>query len=180
MRNITRSIFLLGVALVCMAGTMNASVIAQGSDLADHPVVGSWLLDTNVDDPDNGISLVVFTADGVYIEADEDGALGIGVWESTGENAGQMTFRFVEPDGMVVIRGTFDIAQGGETLTAEYTFEITGPDGDSTGQFGPGLAEGTRAEVEEMGAPEGGLEDIFGQYDMEPDASTEGTPVDNP
>ena len=164
-------VFLSVVVLLGMLGTATTSVTAQGSDLADHPLVGSWLLDTDVEDPENAVSLVVFTSDGIYIETDDDGSTGIGVWESTGDTTGQMTFRFVDSGGIAVIRASLEVSADGNTLTAEYSIEFTDPAGESTGEYGPGMAEGTRAAVEPMGEPAGSLEDLFGAFEGTPAAT---------
>ena len=56
-----------------------------------HPLVGTWLLDTNADDPANAPDVIVFTADGAYISVDAEGFPNHGVWEATGERTAGLT-----------------------------------------------------------------------------------------
>jgi hypothetical protein len=98
----------------------------------------------------------------------DDGSTGIGVWESTGDTTGQLTFRFVDPDGVASGRASLAVATDGNTLTAEYTIEFIDSAGESTGEYGPGMAEGTRAAVEPMGELAGTLEDLFGAFEGTP------------
>lgn len=159
-------VFITGTALV------NAQDTAP-TDLTGHLIVGSWLLDTDVDDPENGVTLATFTSDGFYIHTDQDGTTGHGIWESTGDTTAQLNFRLVDAEGLAIIRASVEVSAAGDTMTADYTMEFTDPTGQSTGEFGPGRAEGTRVMVEPMGEPAGTLADLFGAFE-EPDA----TPAD--
>ena len=163
-------VFLFGVS-----GSNIAAVAAQ--EMADHPILGSWMLDADPDDPANPPSLVVFTSDGSYLEVDAEGGVGVGAWESTGANSGNLTIRFLDSEvgGMGIIRASFEVAEDGDSFTAEYTIEFVDIDGESTGEYGPAPATGTRAGVEPMGEPEGSLEDLFSLWeDATPEASPEG------
>jgi hypothetical protein len=179
MRRVSCVLFAI-VLLLGVSGSTHAVAAAQAGDLADHPLVGSWLLDTDTEDPANPAALVIFSPYGTYVEAEADGTVAIGVWESTGENTANLTFRFVDEDGsIIIIRASLEVAADGNSLTAEYSFEFIGPDGESTGEYGPGSATGTRAEVEAMGEPVGSLEDLFSQFGEEdgeesPEATPEG------
>jgi hypothetical protein len=139
----------------------------------EHPIVGSWLLDTDTAVPDNPMTLAVFTSDGVYfqVEPGEGGThVGLGSWEPTGETTADMTFRIFEDDGaMLVIRAGID-SPDNQTVTATYTIEFIESDGTSSGEIGPGMAEGTRISVEPQGTPVGSFEDVF--------APEEATPTD--
>jgi hypothetical protein len=151
----------LAALLLCIFAISTASISAQGSDLAGHPLVGSWVLDSDVADPENPDSMVVFTSDGVFLETDPDGTTGVGVWESTGDTTGQVTFWYVSMDGVLVVRAGIEVSADGMIFTADYTVEFVDPAGESMGEYGPGQAEATRAEVEPMGTPAGTLEDLF-------------------
>ena len=50
------------------------------------------------------------------------------------------------------MRGTFQVAPDGQSVTATYTLEYSGG-GAPAGQIGPGSASGTRVVVEPMGSP---------------------------
>jgi hypothetical protein len=162
MRTIIRGLLLVAVMMFGPAGAGNASAVAQGADLAAHPLVGSWLLDTDAGTPDNPLSLAIFTSDGIYLEVSEGASPSVGVWESTGDTTGQLTFQFLDGGGMGMVRASVEVS--GDTLTAEYTLEFIDPTGSSTGQYGPGMAEGTRIAAEPMGTPAGTLDDLFGQF----------------
>jgi hypothetical protein len=138
-----------------------------------HPIVGSWLLDTDTANPDNPMTLAVFTSDGVYfqVEPGEGGThVGAGSWQSTGATTADMTFWIFEADGaMLLIRASID-SPDPQSVTATYTIEFIEPDGTSSGEIGPGMAEGTRISVEPQGTPVGSFEDVF--------APEEATPAD--
>jgi hypothetical protein len=89
------------VAFVCgavIAGQPHFGTSAQeeSSDLAGHPLVGTWLAMTPF-----GAAAETFSADGSFVagysatEAGDEGTRflspGVGVWESTGENSGHFT-----------------------------------------------------------------------------------------
>lgn len=162
MRSILRAVLLFVVMVFGMVGAGSASVVGQGGDLVGHPLVGSWLLDTDVENPENPPSLAVFTSDGIYLEVSDGGSTSVGVWESTGDTTGQLTFQFLDGGGMGMVRASIEVTS--DTLTAEYTIEFIDPTGESTGQYGPGMAEGTRAAVEPMGEPAGTLENLFESF----------------
>ena len=82
-----------------------------------------------------------------------------------------MTFveQFLDEQGAVntiTIRAVGEVAAGGDTFTATYTIELTGPDGTSQGEYGPGTVEARRIAVEPMGTPVGTLEELFAQFEQ--------------
>jgi hypothetical protein len=172
-----RSIGLSVVVLLSVFGVSHATTLAQGSDLADHPLVGSWLLDTDVESDENSPALAVFTSDGVYIQSEGEGSISIGAWESTGDTSAIMTAQSVSPDLTLVLRATIEVSEDGDSFTAPYSLELVDAAGESLGEYGPGEAAGERAPVEEMGEPDGSLEDLFALFE-EPGASPESTPED--
>jgi hypothetical protein len=145
---------------------------------AGHPLVGAWLL-TNPAVPEEAPTLVVFHADGTYLQAEAQGLVGIGSWEGTGERSAALTFveQFVDDRGAIntiTIRAVGEVAAGGDTFTATYTMELTRPDGTSRGEYGPGSVEATRIAIEPMGTPVGTLEELFAQFQP---GSAEATPA---
>jgi hypothetical protein len=140
---------------------------ATPTAMGGHPLVGTWLLDTNVKDPANGPEVTIFTADGAYISVDAEGFPNHGVWEATGERTAALTI--VSPGmeeegvfaGTFVVRASVEVDETGDAFTAQYTGEFVTPDGTETGEYGPGTATGTRIEVEPMGTPAGPLETLF-------------------
>ncbi|MDQ3656926.1 MAG: hypothetical protein M3457_17870 [Chloroflexota bacterium] len=167
---------LLGTVLVG-GGAFTTAQEATPTDLIGHPIVGSWLLDTDVEDPENPPTLAVFTSDGIYVDTDAEGATGIGAWESTGDTTGELTIQYLEPEGTAIVRASLEVAAAEDILTAEYTIEFIGPDGASADQYGPGMAEATRLAVEPMGTPAGTLQDLFTQFEeAQPEATPQATP----
>ena len=140
---------------------------ATPAAMGGHPLVGTWLLDTNTEDPANGPEVTIFTADGAYIPVDAEGFPNHGVWEATGERTAALTI--VSPGmeeegvfaGTFVVRASVEVDETGDRLTAQYTGEFVTPDGTETGEYGPGTATGTRIAVEPMGTPAGPLEVMF-------------------
>ena len=75
--------------------------VAQDSTpgaLSGHPFVGAWPTDTDADDPNNGPSPIVFTSDGIYLQADADGSDGYGSCYATGERTAEVTILFHDTD----------------------------------------------------------------------------------
>lgn len=149
---------MLGTLIV--GGTFTAAQDATPVASAEHPLVGTWTLDTDLENPDNSLSLDVFAADGTYIEVDVDG-VAAGVWEPTGDSTANLTFRFIDEEGMGIIRASIEVAPDGQSLTATYTLEFIDSDGTSSGEIGPGTAEGTKLTVEPPGTPVASFEEAF-------------------
>ena len=164
-------IIVLSVVLLC--GAFGATIaMAQDATPAaaeDHPIVGAWLLDTDIDDPTNPFSLDVFTSDGVYFEVDPEGGTSVGVWEPSGANTANMTFWGLDPSGgMLIVRAELEVGADGRTVTGTYTVEFIEPDGTVSGEIGPGNVEGTKLAVEPQGDPIGSFEDVFGAPEATP------------
>ena len=146
--------------IVLLTAMLAGATVAQDSSPAatgGHPVVGSWLVDTDADDPANPPSSITFHADGTYIEVDVDG-VGVGVWEPTGDRSAAGTFVYHQTDeggavSSATIRATIEVAPDGQSFSASYTLDLVGPDGTATGELGPGTATGTRRTVDPMGTP---------------------------
>jgi len=151
------------------AVAQDATPAAGAAAMAGHPLVGAWILDTDVDDPANPPTLALFTSDGIYQQADPDGSDGYGSWEATGPSSGAMTFVGQFPlgedesagIGSTTVRAAIMVDAGGQTLTAEYTVGFVGIEGAPTGEVGPGRASGTRIVVEPMGTPVASLAEAF-------------------
>jgi hypothetical protein len=143
---------------------------ATPTAMTGHPLVGTWLLDVDADDPTNAPDVTVFTADGAYISVDAEGFPSLGVWEASGERSATLTI--VSPGleeeeedgafaGTFMVRATIDVDETGDAFTAQYTGEFVEPDGTGTGEYGPGTATATRIAAEGMGTPAGPLEVLF-------------------
>jgi len=174
------AVVLLGVHAV---GRSTLGIAAQEEPrraTAMHPVVGAWLLTDVPPIPDDPPILVHFHSDGTYLQAEADGAVGVGAWEATGERSLAVTFveQFADETGAVstiTVRATAEVDAAGDALTGTFTIELALPDGTSQGEFGPGTVTATRIAVEPMGEPVGPLEALFGPAE---EATPEtGTPV---
>ncbi len=165
-------VMLLGSLLIGQRALVSAQD-ATPQNFSGHPLIGSWVLDTDTEDPSNLPSLVMFTADGSYVEIASDRVDGLGTWAPTGETTATLTFWSVDDEqGGFEIRANIEVAPDGQTLTATYTFELFDPvTGKRSGQYGPGTATGMRTVIEAPGTPIGSIQDLFSQFQGTPEAS---------
>ena len=132
--------------------------------MADSPLVGAWIIDSDVNDPGNLPTENIFHADGTFIQVGNSGPQAnspgnaVGAWEPTGPNTAAAILVVYQQDdkgavSKATVRATVQVAADGQSLTADYTIEFTSPDGTPSGQLGPGKGSGTRIAVEPMGTP---------------------------
>jgi hypothetical protein len=166
------AVLLFGVALASSTAVQATAPPSEPAPGQAHPVVGAWLL--MVDEfPDDPGSLVIFHADGTYVEADTDGSTGIGSWEATGPSSANLTFVSMTPtDGeesapILTIRAAVEVSEDGQSFTGEFTIEFTA-EGFPAGEYGPGHVSATRINVEPMGTPAGSLDELFFEEGTEP------------
>ena len=62
------------LGLVAAPGRGTTAQEATPTTMSGHPLVGTWLLDTNADDPADAPEVTIFTADGAYISVDAEGS----------------------------------------------------------------------------------------------------------
>jgi hypothetical protein len=182
MRRISFLVLVMLISLIAIgslgrtAGTSAHDEATPGA-MASHPFVGTWQLDTDMDDPENAPELVLVSADGSYLEVDAEGGVGVGTWESTGDRTVNLTIRFLNADeegftGLAIVRAEGEVAEDGQSWTASYTLEFVDPDGTTAGEYGPASAYGMRLPVEQMGSPVGSMTDLFEQFEGTPEAGT--------
>ena len=158
---------LIGLVAGGLASTSTFAQEATPAAMAEHSLVGVWLLDTDAMDAANAPEVTVFTDDGAYISVDAEGTTTLGAWEGTGPDTATLTLVSTGSDeaggfaGTFMIRATITVDASGESFTAEYTGEFIDPEGASEGEFGPGTATATRIAVEPMGSPAGPLSVLF-------------------
>lgn len=162
---------LLALSVVTLLGVLfagvSARVIAQDTATPaagnDHPLIGSWLLNTDPENPDEPLSLVSFAAGGTFIEVDSDGVIGLGAWEATGDTTANLTFSYVDGEGgMMTIRASIVVDAGGRSFTASYTTDLRDPaTGEWSGEIGPDTAVGVRMVVESPGTPVASSDEYF-------------------
>jgi hypothetical protein len=140
----------VGPEALAQAGTPTAMV--------GHPIVGAWLADNDVNDPENAPALLLFHDDGTFAQANPDGSDGFGTWEATGPNTATLTALFHDEDdsgafaGTVELHVAVEVAEAGDVLTGEFTLAFIAPDGTSA-DMGSGMAEAERIVVQPMGTP---------------------------
>ena len=96
---------------------------------AGHPIVGTWIIDRDVTGTTEVPVVVVFTADGGFIDPGQGVA---GVWEPTGPRSAAKTIvPFVEggAGGYVVVRATWEVDERGDTMTGPASVTVVTPDG---------------------------------------------------
>jgi len=158
------AIVLLGMVVAGRSASGTAAQDAtSAAALAEHPLVGTWILDTDATTAGDATGVITVSADGTFHEVDPDGATGLGTWRPTGERTAVVNILTPGDSGGNLIRATAEVAADGGSFTASYTIEVFGPDDARTGEFGPGQAAGIRLEAEAPGAPVGTLADLFAQ-----------------
>ena len=158
-----RSTIAVLASVPLLLAAMAPAVLAQDEDqkrFGDNPNVGTWVIDAEVDDPDNALSLTTLNADGTLRDRTADGT-GAGVWEPSGEDGVESTilYQVVDPEGtffgFVTVRTSGEVSEDGRTTGGTYTVEF--PDGlpagmfPPAGEYGPAEFTGTKVAVESMG-----------------------------
>ena len=115
----------LGLALAARGA---AAQDATPTSMTGHPLVGSWIVDRNPDDPTEIPTYNVITSDGTIFDPSVGGA---GVWEATGENTANFTLTgtIAELGGYFLVRASIMVDEGGESATASYSSTIVAADG---------------------------------------------------
>src|SRR4051794_25992796 len=91
------SIVVLLIALLALS--FGSGAVAQDTtSMQGHPLVGTWLADTDLEDDENPLDTFVFSSDGAYIEIDANGDSSLGVWQATGATTANLTIVAGEGD----------------------------------------------------------------------------------
>lgn len=123
---------LVGLIGVGSGGLGTAAQDATPAAMADHPFVGTWIVDTISASENDSPEIAVITPDG--------GGIGLGAnrvagarWEATGDRTAEVTLVSVfEQNGVggyVVVRGPHTVDETGDAWTCECTFTVVGADG---------------------------------------------------
>ena len=158
---------LLGVATAALMTASVGASAASASDRhrgssADHPLVGTWILDANTQDMLDPPALLTIGDDGTLRLTDCCNGPAAGVWAPSSTRTADATLLlpWYDDEGFVgfnTVRGDVVVSADGDSLTATYTMDIPARDGTTSGQLGPVTATGTRMAVEPMGEPVGAL-----------------------
>lgn len=167
------------VVLVALAAfILNRGADAQDPATQGHPLVGTWLVDTDPGSADNSPDTVMFSSDGTFVQSEAGGGAQLGAWEATGERSAVFTFVGADVDeegsflGSLMIRASLETSDDGNTFTADFTIEFIQPDGTGGGQAGPGIASGERLVVEAPGTPVITFEELFAAREGQPGVAT--------
>jgi hypothetical protein len=142
-------VLLGGVAII---GTLPGSIVAQDATpapLAGHPLVGSWMVDTDISTDSDLPELGIFTSDGTVFGLGATRWVS-GAWEAVDGSTGAATMAGVfaaDGGGSVVLRGTHVVDETGNAWTCDCTFTIVAPDG-SVVTSGTATAHATRLPIE--------------------------------
>ena len=162
-----RSSVLVALVLVGAVGAVGvgrsvgtATEHATPAATAGHPLVGTWVVDPEVDDPTNPPSFDAFMADGTLVNIGSDGA-SVGSWEATGPRTAIFTFAgLVQEAGSgaaFILRATVEVDEAGESFTASHSFTLVAADGTVLAAAQGGAARGTRLHAEPLEAGGGSL-----------------------
>ena len=135
---------LLGSFVVVLLVTVTAFGFRADADAQDtatqgHPLVGTWLVDTDPDASDNALDTVIFTTDGTFTNVETGGFVSLGAWEATGERTANLTFGSYELDeegnnvGSFTLRVSIETGADGNSFSGEYTIEFVQFEGQEGG-----------------------------------------------
>jgi len=153
------AVVLLG--LVFTGGRGTTAQDATPAALAGHPLVGAWIIDSEVGASDPP-SITVLGADGTAIDTTAEGA-SAGTWEATGPRTATLILVGVFEEegfgGSYFIRADIEVDAAGETFEGPYTYTVVGADGTVL-ESGADSARGARLRVpaaDAMGTPLAGF-----------------------
>jgi hypothetical protein len=166
----------VGAALGFTTRLSSAAAQDARSEMAKHPIVGSWRVNLAVTGAmDQAISLGTYTADGTVLvsvkpvsPAPPGAAFGQifaslmhGNWTVVGPNQVALTLVRLQTDesgnylGTVTVPAVGEVSGDGQGLSGSFTYDVADPAGNVVAS-GTGTLEGTRLEVQPMGMPPAG------------------------
>lgn len=83
-----------GLGLAITAAGRSATAQDATSEMATHPVLGTWAVAFEPAKPAQHVVLITFHADGSMVWSHPFGGIGIGVWTATGDRAVDSMTRF--------------------------------------------------------------------------------------
>ena len=115
--------------------------------MADHPLVGTWIVDRNPADPTEMPTTNVLTADGGLTDPSVGAA---GIWAATGERTADFTLIaiFAELESYFTVRGTLEVDAAGDTATATASQTQVASDGTILLQVAQGISTYIRLRIE--------------------------------
>lgn len=163
-------VVLLGIVL---SGSGH-SAIAGETVTADHPAIGSWLVESDPGDAEYSPRLMALSADGTAIFVSGEQTTAVGAWDASGDATANVSFTLVtNGPAYIVIRAAVEIDADGQAFTGTFTLEaVFDPAGGGTGgEIGPGTLAGTRLVPSEPGTPVASFDETFPSVDGTPAAT---------
>jgi len=135
-------------SIVLALAALTPGVLAdQHEGSAEHPIVGTWVIESSPEDTANSLELGVFGAGGTMVNIG-DGVTWAGSWEPTDEDSIVGTFHSLANDpeagfgGLVTVRFSGDVSEDGQSFVGTFTVEIPAAVAEAigapAGQLGPG------------------------------------------
>jgi hypothetical protein len=124
----------LAIGSLPLMGHRPLDVAAQKAtpgSLEGHPLVGTWVVDTNTETDTDAPEIGIFTADGSVFGLGASRWVS-GVWDIADETAGTATLVGVfegNGGGYVVLRGIHAVDASRDVWTCDCTFTVVGADG---------------------------------------------------
>jgi acetyl esterase/lipase len=137
-----RHLLRLFVLIAIVAGPLASHRVtspAGAHDLSpsEHPLVGAWVLDLDVQTTDDPPLYLLFHDDGTWILANPYFGDGVGAWQPTGARTADATLVFQDLDsdphqvvpGVLTARMAIDVAEEGDTFAVRWDSESRWFDG---------------------------------------------------
>jgi hypothetical protein len=134
-----RQMFVVTTLALTLVGLLGASQLSQRTTAqastpttAEHPLVGTWVVDTisasNTDSPE----IAVVTSDGGLAGLGANRVAG-GRWQPTSPTVAELTlvsvFDGADGAGYIIVRGPHEVDATGDAWTCECTFTLVSADG---------------------------------------------------
>jgi len=142
--------------VLAVAGALSVAIslpasahTSTGAIPADHPLIGTWVLDLEGDDRQTP-SVNVFGVDGIFATTNMESGTELGVWEAVGDRNGDFlyTFHVSTPAGAFVGMGhfwaTLEVLDDGDTVEGGIFMAIPDTLGEPAAWQGPFTIKGKR------------------------------------
>ena len=174
-----RTVVFSAVVLVIVGmigiGTSRLSTSAQDATptTQQHPLVGTWVVDTISASENDSPEIAVITADGGVIGQGANRVAG-GRWQAIDEHSAELTLVTVfEKAGVgryVIVRGPHTVDETGDAWTCECTFTVVGADGTVL-DSGSAPASGRRLPLQGMDMVGQPLDEVPVWVPLQPEAT---------
>ena len=152
-----RRLMMVSVALMVMTLSASGGGLATSAQDAtpttqQHPLVGTWVVDTISASENDSPEIAVITPDGGVIGLGANRVAG-GRWQAIDEHVAELTLVTVfEKEGIgryVIVRGPHTVDETGDAWTCECTFTVVSADGTVL-DSGSAPASGRRLPLQGM------------------------------